>query len=200
MQTTTVLLVALIAFPTISLPQTGGRVFPERDSITGAPPLSDFDLQWYSKHLIAMGEPLLPDGPGEVYRFLWLRSFHEPIMTRITCDPQGCHLVGIRLDGNGGYEPGEVTERKERRLSDQETTRFRRLLNNVQFWREQPMPRDGLVHLDGAQWIIEGRREGRYHIWNVWSPRPTGLYADFRELCLELLRLSGLTIESSDIY
>ena len=82
--------------------QTGDRVFPATDSITGASPIDDFKEEWYSQHLIAMGEPLLPDGANEVYRFLWLRTFHNPIMIRLTYDPKGCDLIAKRLDGAGG--------------------------------------------------------------------------------------------------
>jgi hypothetical protein len=198
MRTISFFLVAPGALPTIFLAQTGDRLFPVTDSITEARPVYDFREQWYSKHLIAMGEPRLSGGPNEVYRFLWLRIFANPIVIRITCDPKGCDLIAKRLDGSGGYEPGKVAGRKERRLSDEEVTNVRRLLSKAQFWGRQP--NDERIGLDGAQWILEGRREGSYHLWDVWSPERVGPYGDFRELCLELLRQSGLMIRSSEIY
>jgi hypothetical protein len=192
------LLVALAALPIIFMAQTHDRVFPAMDSITGAPPVDTGRQEWYSKHLIAMGEALLPDRPNEVYRFLWLRTFANPIMIRVTCDARECDLIARRLDGSGGYEPGKVVERKERRLSAQEATSIRRLVSKAQFW--SPQPSDERLGLDGAQWILEGGREGSYHLLDVWSPERSGPYGDFRELCLELLRLSGLMIRSSEVY
>jgi len=42
MRTVKFLLVALVALPVIFVAQTGNRVFPAMDSITGAPPLDAF--------------------------------------------------------------------------------------------------------------------------------------------------------------
>jgi hypothetical protein len=119
-------------------------------------------------------------------------------MIRVTCDKRQCDLIARRLDGSGGYEPGKVVERKERKLSDQEATSIRDLLSKAQFWSLQPS--NQRIGVDGAQWILEGRREGSYHLWDVWSPERSGPYRDFRELCLELLRLSDLMIRSSEVY
>jgi hypothetical protein len=197
MRTISYLLVAL-ALATIPVAQNQEHVFPSKDSITGAPPVDTFRQEWYSKHLIAMGETVLPDGPSEVYRFLWLRTFSNPIMIRLACDARGCDLTSKRLDGKGGYEPGKVVERKERRLSGQEATSIRRMLGKTQFW--SPQPKDQRIGLDGAQWILEGTRENGYHLWDAWSPELSGPYADFRELCMELVRLSGLLISPIEVY
>ena len=180
------------------LPVQKVPVFPPSDTITGRPPIGDFERQWYSKHLVAMGEPLLPESPGETYRFLWLRSFHHPASVRVVCIDKACDLTGLRTDGQGGYEPGSVVERKTRRLSDTEVARFREMLARVQFWRPQPI--DDRLGLDGAQWILEGRRGQTYHLWDVWSPENSGPYAAFRELCLHLVRLSGLAVRHDEIY
>jgi hypothetical protein len=48
---------------------------------------------WYSKHLKALEEPFLflesERSSAESYRFVWLRTFHHPVILR----------VGIRGDG-----------------------------------------------------------------------------------------------------
>jgi hypothetical protein len=166
--------------------------------MTGAPPLDAFRQEWYSKHLSAIGEPTLPGGPNEAYRFPWLRTFANPIMVWVKCYPGGCSLTARRLDSSGGYEPGKVVERREKKLSEQEPTNVRLLLSKAQFCSRQPG--DERIGLDGAQWILEGTRDGSYHLWDVWSPERSGPYAAFRELCLELIRLSGLMIRSSEVY
>jgi len=45
----------------------------------------EFVVDWYSKHLHAMKEPLLFNRKvkKEVYRFTWLRTFHKPMTFRI---------------------------------------------------------------------------------------------------------------------
>ena len=189
MRSLSLLLVVLLTFPTIALAQEGD---------TKAKVVDDFREQWYSQYFMAMAEPLLADSPNEVYRFVWLRTFHNPIAVRITCDPRGCDLIAKRLDGSGGYEPGKIVEWKERRLSKQEVSNIRRLLSKAQFWK--PQPSDERIGLDGAQWILEGKREDSYHMWDVWSPERVGVYGDFRKLCLELVRLSRLMVRSKEIY
>src|SRR5262249_15746244 len=49
-----------------------------------------FRVEWYSKHLAAMGEPsLLELSRADAYRFLWLRSFHHPISARLVVRNDG---------------------------------------------------------------------------------------------------------------
>ncbi len=44
-------------------------------------------------------------------------------------------------------------------------------INGVSFWNLPTLqPSDGTVGLDGAQWIIEGAKDGRYHVIDRWSP------------------------------
>jgi hypothetical protein len=57
-----------------------------------------FLADWYSKHLTAMGEPSLlevsrQDATVEVYRFLWLRSFHHPISVRLIFRKDGTAML-----------------------------------------------------------------------------------------------------------
>jgi hypothetical protein len=55
---------------------------------------------------------------------------------------------------------------------------------------------------DGAQWILEGTKGNDYHVVNRQSPddnfhRNAGKY---RELCLHILKLSGLDLKKEKIY
>ncbi len=46
--------------------------------------------------------------------------------------------------------------------------------------------------MDGSQWVLEGVRDGRYHVVDRWSPE-SGLY---RETCLILLRFSEIGVDN----
>jgi hypothetical protein len=185
-------------------------VFPDIDTVSGAPALSDFAREWYTRHLVAMSESRLPDGPGETYRFVWLRSFDHPIAIRVWCAGATCRLTGIRTSGRGGYEPGSIAQRRTRVLSATEVTSFQAMLSRAQFWGPAPeespvrVDPDGnewlTIHTDGAQWVLEGRRGPAYHLWDVRSPEASGPKAAFRELCLFLVRLSGLAVRQDQIY
>lgn len=173
-------------------------IFPDLDSVTGEPPLGSFREQWYSKHLEAMNEPAMSDLPGETYRFTWLRTFHPPISVRISCHEERCTLVAKRLNGAGGYEPGEIDYEAERQFDPIAWGRLQALLKVAQFW--QPQPPIGRGGMDGAQWIFEGTRDGQYHLWDVWSPGKQKALRPYRKLCEHMLRLSGIPIESGTRY
>lgn len=154
--------------------------------------------EWFSKHLRSMNESrLTKDQSDEVYRFLWLRSFHHPIAVRISRQDNQYSLSAIELSGAGGYEPGEILKNKSRRLSDAEWLTFTRKLEESCFWKvaSQDMNTRGL---DGAEWVLEGLKLGRYHVADVWSPSS----GSYRDACIYLLRISGLGIDekSEDLY
>lgn len=147
-----------------------------------------FPRTWYSKHLRAMSEPSLSCSTTavEAYRFLWLRTWGAPIAVRLERNADVAALSAVTLDGAGGYDPGVVTERVQRKLSAEEWKTIAAGLNKTEFWKmEGHVDGDGL---DGAQWILEGRRGTQYHVVDRWSPK-TGAY---REFCLSLLRLAAV--------
>lgn len=158
-----------------------------------------FVIEWYTKHLKAMGEQSLfsqPDPQVESYRFLWLRSFHHPVAVRVWRTGDGQFLNVKQTSGMGGYEPGKLIANKTRQLTIMEWDDFVALLDRGCYW-QLPSENDDMGS-DGAQWILEGRREGRYHVVDRWSPQS----GDFRETCLYLLRLSklGIDLSGKDVY
>lgn len=159
--------------------------------------LNSLDLsrnEWYSKHLKAMNEPpfFSLEGQGESYRFLWLRTFHHPITIRVWQTGQERTLVFKELNGAGGYEPGKLIVDQSRQLTADEWEKFLTLLNRASFWQ---LPADSNDSgNDGAQWILEGRKDGKNHLVDHWTPES----GNYREACLYLLNLSGREIK--DIY
>jgi len=148
----------------------------------------------YAKHLRAMGEIYLPqqaDGKDELYRFLWLRTFHHAIEVSIERTGAKYTLWSQELGGAAGYEPGQVVASLMRPLSPKEWCAFRRAIDTADFWN-MPTEDNPLIGLDGSQWVIEGVREGRYHIVDRWTPTHGGYY----ELGKYLLALSGRSKES----
>jgi hypothetical protein len=58
----------------------------------------------------------------------------------------------------------------------------------------QPSRRD--LGLDGAQWVIEGRRVDAYHVVDRWSPRG----GPYRDAGLAFLQLAGLSATGKEVY
>lgn len=158
---------------------------------------NDFEKQWYSSALRAMGEPsLLATAPAdaEVYRFLWLRSFHHPIAVRITRQGDAIELHAVELDGAGGYDAGRVARRRDRSLGEDDWRALQQHLEAIRFWSLAAL--DDRSGNDGAQWIIEGCRGGAHHATDRWTPEEGSYYEAGRFF----LRLSGIPIPEDDVY
>ena len=153
---------------------------------------------WYSRQLEAMNERPLSalENEDESYRFLWLRTFHKPVAIHVWRAGAQHFVVVKRLNGRGGYDPGRFDLYWSHSLSENEWDAFMLHLEYAEYWL-MPTEEKSLM-FDGAQWIMEGYREGRYHVVDRKSP-DTGAY---RDACLYLLRQSGLLAETpaSEVY
>lgn len=161
--------------------------------------IDDYVRVWYSKSLRVMGEPSLSCGDNprvETYRFLWLRTFHHPISIRITRSESGIALVAIELTGAGGGEPGSIGRRVHKSLTVAQWESLQGVLNHVAFWKVPTRPPEPGLGLDGAQWIIEGRRAAQYHVVDRWTPKK----GSYRDAGLHFLQLSGLSVPEKELY
>jgi hypothetical protein len=144
----------------------------------------DFHVNWYEKHLSALKESSLWESSrtqkSQSYRFLWLRTFHHPIAIRIDVNSDGTSLLTTKMtSGKGGYEPGHLLQNETHALTSEQTNWFLGKIESLNFWKLPSIQGD--VGPDGAQWIIEGVKDGKYHIVDRQSPqdgeiRALGLY------------------------
>ncbi len=133
-----------------------------------------FKSDWYSAQLGALQEPSLFQkinaASTESYRFLWLRTFHHPVVVRIDVNSDGTSLLTAKMaSGAGGYRPGTIAENHSQVLSKEQTSAFLSQVEAGKF-RGAPNPVNDQRGTDGSQWIIEGVKRGHYHIVDRWSP------------------------------
>jgi hypothetical protein len=172
------------------------RCTVEAESLFPTAPLQEREAWWYGPHLHAAGERALcvhAQDAAEVYRFTWLRSFHPTIFIRVEQRGATRALHAKQLSGAGGLEPGSVAIDRSRPLSTDEWRRLEQLLRRAGFW--DPAAAEGepeVAGLDGAQWVVEGVREGYYHVVDLWSPDPSTKEGRYRSVGLYLLELAGL--------
>ncbi|HTS25880.1 MAG TPA: hypothetical protein VMH81_08390 [Bryobacteraceae bacterium] len=162
------------------------------------------NAEWYTKHLKALHEPSLwelsrTDAKAEVYRFLWLRSFHHPIAVRLVVRPSGSGWLNARMtSGQGGYQTGRISRYSKSWLTKAKTQSFLAAIDSVNFWNTPTLEETGsAVHLDGAQWILEGVKGGQYHIVDRWSPESPD---PIRDVGLLALRMARFRIRRGEIY
>src|SRR3979490_3550192 len=126
-----------------------------------------FLSKWYSKQLRALDEPSLwllsKTKKEEAYRFLWLRTFHRPVGIRIDVNADGTSRLTTKMtSGAGGYNPGHLVLNSTSSLTKEQTSLFLKRIKEQQFWELAPTRESGGD--DGAQWILEGVNDGKYHI------------------------------------
>jgi hypothetical protein len=157
---------------------------------------SDSLAKWYSRFLSAMDEPSLWHASMtsnlHSYRFLWLRTFHQPVVVRIQIEELGTGLLIAKVtDGEGGYEPGRLILNETSRLSNQDVDGFLLQLMELEFWDKPTIDESGGAGIDGAQWVLEGVQNSRHHVLNRWSPKE----GDFKETALMLVKLADVGVE-----
>ncbi|HET6557031.1 MAG TPA: hypothetical protein VFG54_06920 [Prolixibacteraceae bacterium] len=159
--------------------------------------LALFVNRWYSSHLKAMNEPIMYKDywVDNSFRFTWLRTFHNPIAIRIDKDKEQILLTWKECDGAGGYEPGKIIVDKQKKLSENEWKEFQRMISKIDFW-EMPTTLDEIPGSDGSQWILEGIKEGEYHVVDRWTPRGS----EYAKCCGFLLNLTDIKINEKEKY
>jgi hypothetical protein len=149
------------------------------------------------KYLRAMKEPLLEklaekDRTSTVYRFLWMPSFHNQISVRFVKSDEGADLHAVRLSLDDAYEPRSIVERKGVKLSRAHWERIASRLEKAKFWTlptDKPPPFGGII-ADGDILVVEGVKDGKYHVVSRHSP-PGG---DFVDLCQAMLFMTGIDV------
>jgi hypothetical protein len=188
----------LLLFGTGSLAQSG--YFP-LGALSHRPWNDEFRATWYTEQLKALDEPSLwslsETQKEQSYRFLWLRSFHHPVAIRVDVQADGTSRLTTKMgSGAGGYKPGHLVQNDSSVLTKKQTDLFLGRIEEYTFWKlaAEDEPQGGT---DGAQWIIEGAKGGKYHVVDRWSPRD----GPVRALGLLMLQdLAKLKIPNKEMY
>lgn len=186
------LLVSTVLLPIALQAQT--RYFP--------PGMYDqFVSEWYTKQLKALEEPSLWElsktSGTQAYRFLWLRTFHHPVAIRLEINSDGTSRVTSKMaSGAGGYDPGKLIQNDVATLTKERTDWFLEIIENNSFWK-LPARDETRMGCDGAQWIVEGVRDGSYHLVDRWSPRDGQVHAIGMAMIKELVKLQ---VAAKEIY
>jgi len=146
----------------------------------------NFKAEWYSSQLKALKEaPLYAekiDAKIECYRFTWLRTFHHPVVLRVDVQKEGTGKFTIKVaSGAGGYEPGKLVRNETKNWDGPRVKKIRDSFAAEKFFEIQSYE-EGKLGCDGAEWIIEAVRDGKYHIISRWSPTEGSAYALGMEL------------------
>ena len=173
----------------------------------------------YANYLSHMKEPsLIPskeEKQGFGMRFLWIRSFHNPIAVRVWRKNDEYWIKGVSFE-MAGHDFGPVTKSLERELTGEEWMQISKLADPPEIWK--PLSKEERAEIgsgfDGAHWIFERRNQKDYFILDLWSPKgrevqtKTGSsegskirdFEAYVRLALLLLKLTDLTPDEKQIY
>lgn len=169
-----------------------------------------FVAEWYTKHLVAMREPPMHEhqARGEAaLRFLWLRTWARPIAVRAVRTDAGADLFIKRASGMGGYGAGSIgfvarlfrgAIQRSVKLGPSAWIQLENVLDRARFDDIGTQPTT--LGADGAEWVLEAVRNGKYRIVRRWSPEAHGEDAAFRDACLMFLELAGRDVVDGEIY
>jgi hypothetical protein len=158
--------------------------------------ISSFRNKWYSEHLKAMKEPVVySDSTNrQIIRFTWLRTFHHPVVVGMVNDGGEVSLYWKTSSGAGGYDPGKLVTDRHKRIDIQQWDKMIQELERISFWR---FPTNNPVFgFDGAQWILEVKIDGKYHLIDIWTAGESKI----GKFCLNLLSKTGLEIKKNEVY
>lgn len=151
-------------------------------------------LERYSQFLSAMNEPILFNAePAKVFRFTWLRTFHNPVVIGLRNENDKITLYWKVCDGMGGYDPGFIVVNQSKKLTLAAWNEFSNKINAMNFWNVSSRG-TGISGVDGSVWILEGQDSGKYQVVESWN----GVGLD--ETCMFLLNLTDLKIKEEEIY
>lgn len=232
-------LAALLTFVSVALSVSGQEKSDDPfASVTGKPPIVVEPLKirsdssghpyfetgkesYYTEYLAAMKEPSLfkrdKDRPPFEFRFLWLRSFHDPISVRIWESPDGHMMRVIRVTQHKDYSLGPLKVDQTRKLSRDEWSAAQALLDLSLLLPPMSKVEDlnDAGGMDGARWIFETCANQKYQMLDFWSLKDLGPKryegmgldtskvrdtAKLYKLGRHLLSLAGLKTPENEIY
>ena len=158
-----------------------------------------FLKRYYSQELFDLHEPVLHNytGKSEIYRFTWLRSFHDPVSIRLQKRRDDIEIITKISDGIG-FSHGRIIFYEDKDISRKQWLSFKSLINKLNYW-ELPEQAREIGATDGAGWVLEGYLNSKYHYVSRWSPDLNG-HIEFMNICKFLMALSGISLDPDEIY
>jgi hypothetical protein len=165
------------------------------------PPGIPEDTSGYELVLKALREPSLwelsrQNPSAEAYRFLYLRERDRPASIRLVVGKSGSTGWFYRRMSSGqGDQPGGIREYGMSWSWKSRTAAFLSIVEDEGFWNLATLA--GPVSGCRSHWIIEGVKQGRYHLVDRCSPDPAD---PVRVIASRAMKWGNLRISRSRIY
>jgi hypothetical protein len=162
---------------------------------------------WFSAELRMLEEPSLlrlsEETKSESYRFLWLRTFNQPIVVRLDIMSDGTGTITSKVaNGEAGfpYTSKTLSRSVSRPVPRTQVQSFLRQVTELGFWSLPTTLKGDQTGNDGSEWIIEGLKDGKYHVVERWCADNTPSKRVTHQLGLSLaFELAQMRIPKKDI-
>jgi hypothetical protein len=172
------------------------------------------DLLGYEDRLKEFGEPGFcsqaeTSNDQVTYRFLWQRSFHNPVLVRIAIDPDNSATATYKELDRDRESGGQLIENStidahqylvdtwESEFAATDHIEWLRTDAESAFW-EFPYWIDwDIITTDGAVWTMEGIRDGNCHVVTRVSPDRGNRFYQF---ALQIMNLTGKRLYYDEVY
>ncbi len=165
-----------------------------KTNVLSAAEIAYMQVGGISRLLEFMSEKSLFNTPDsiQVYRFTWIRSFHNKISIRL--EKVSGNIMLYWKECNDPYEPTGLKVDSSRKLTLNDWYGFNEKIEEIKFWEMKTLD-DEFDGLDGASWILEGFNK-KYHLVDRWSP----MGSSFQKCCEYLISLIDLKTNELRIY
>ena len=146
---------------TALVPDSAGHIYFAQDT-------SHFDFEeWSSDVLYRLHEPDFAGykGAGDFIRFIWIRSFENPVVIRVNRFSDTVY-ANIKELGRKGQELSIVKDTLIM-LEPENWKQFAGPLEQHRFWDNVPEPVSEAM--DGATWYLESKSGERYRVIESWD-------------------------------
>ena len=187
------------------------------DTIEGRyPELVNFKQKWYSTSLYSFKVPILynKNDSQTIYRLLWLRSFLQPVCFSMEEFKGEYFLNAKTLDRQPAFIPVYLNRKKKIldttlkadhlafivfdttiNLKTRQWNQIENYLSKLDFWNSPIADPADENTSDGSNWIIEGRKNNKYHFIDRRNAR-----GDLKNFGKYLIKLSAIKISEDVIY
>jgi hypothetical protein len=152
-------------------------------------------LNGYSDELKWLKEPnFINENNKQVYRFLWSRSFHMPIVIRMERKKENITISwkqSYHDETTDIYDPGTLFQKD---ITWRQWRKFEKMLAKIDYWSMYAMGKSDIM--DGSYWILEASINGKHKI----TERQGSVYKQYTNCLKYLIRLTDLKIPKKEIY
>ncbi|HKR12458.1 MAG TPA: hypothetical protein VJT15_10395 [Pyrinomonadaceae bacterium] len=152
---------------------------------------NDIRSEWMGKYYAAqLEQPFTCFGDdAEVYRLLYIPAFEYPTSIRIWRDGNQYQMAIKQLSQDMAPQATakDLIVNVTRSITVEEWTKFRELLDKANYW-SMPSPDVREPGLDGMSFLLEAKKDGKYHVVYRWVPEDE----NFLALCGYLVEITKL--------